>query len=99
MPINLTGHHIEVTPALRQLTEQKFDKLERHFDHITNINVVFNIEKLMQVAEGSVTIAKKDFHARAESDDLYKAIDELVEKLDKQLLKHKEKIRNHHHRD
>lgn len=95
MHINFTGHHIEVTPALKTFTEEKFEKLERHFDKITTVNVVFDVEKLSHIAEASVLVAKSEIHARAESQDMYTAIDELVAKLDRQLLKHKEKIRNH----
>ncbi|ARB93469.1 ribosome hibernation promoting factor [Legionella longbeachae] len=96
MQINITGHHMDVTPAIRAFTEEKFDKLERHFDQITSINVVFGVEKLRQIAEATVYIAKGELHASSESDDLYTAIDTLIDKLDRQLIKHKEKIRNHH---
>ncbi|MGQ3892216.1 ribosome hibernation-promoting factor, HPF/YfiA family [Legionella sp. CNM-4043-24] len=96
MEINFTGHHVEVTPALRAFTEDKFEKLGRHYDKITSINVVFNIEKLAQIAEATIFIAKGEVHARAESEDMYAAIDELMDKLDRQLIKHKEKKRAHH---
>ncbi|AUH70673.1 ribosome-associated, sigma 54 modulation protein [Legionella sainthelensi] len=96
MQINITGHHMDVTPAIRAFTEEKFDKLERHFDQITSINVVFGVEKLRQIAEATVYIAKGELHASSESDDLYTAIDTLIDKLDRQLIKHKEKNRNHH---
>lgn len=95
MQINFTGHHVEVTPALRAFTVDKFDRLERHFDKITAINVFFDVEKLRQIAEASILVAKGELHARAESEDMYAAIDELVDKLDRQLIKHKEKIRAH----
>ncbi|KTD54973.1 ribosome-associated, sigma 54 modulation protein [Legionella sainthelensi] len=96
MQINITGHHMDVTPAIRAFTEEKFDKLERHFDQITSINVVFGVEKLRQIAEATVYIAKGELHASSESDDLYTAIDTLIDKLDRQLIKHKEKNRSHH---
>lgn len=96
MQINFTGHNVDVTAALRSFTEDKFGKLERHFDKITAINVVFNVEKLAQIAEATVFIAKSELHARAESENMYTAIDELMDKLDRQLIKHKEKIRTHH---
>lgn len=96
MQINITGHHMDVTPAIRTFTEEKFDKLERHFDQIISINVVFNVEKLRQTAEATVYIVKGELHASSESDDLYTAIDALVDKLDRQIIKHKEKIRDHH---
>lgn len=99
MQINFTGHRMEVTPAIRSFTQEKFDKLERHFDKITAINVIFDVEKLRQKAEATILIAKDVLHASSESEDLYTAIDALVDKLDRQLLKHKEKLRDHHHRD
>lgn len=95
MNINFTGHKLEVTPAIRTFTTEKFDKLQRHFDNITSVNVTFDVEKLSQIAEAKIHVSGADIHARSESDDLYKAIDDLADKLDRQLLKHKEKIRNH----
>lgn len=97
MNINITGHHIEVTPALRDYTQEKFNKLERHFDKITSIQVIFDIEKLDQIAEATIKIAKSELHASSRTEDLYASIDDLVDKLDRQLIKHKEKIREHHH--
>ena len=93
MQITFTGHRMEVTPALRSFTEEKFDKLERHFDKITAINVVFDVEKLRQIAEATILVAKGEVHASSESEDMYTAIDILVDKLDRQLIKHKEKLR------
>lgn len=95
MQINFTGHNVDVTPALKAFTEDKFTKLERHFDRITSIHVVFDVEKLRQIAEASILISKGKLHARAESEDMYVAINTLVDKLDRQLIEHKEKIREH----
>ena len=95
MQINITGHRLEVTPSLRTFTEEKFDRLERHFDKITTINVVFDVEKLRQIAEATILVAKGEIHASAESEDMYAAIDLLVDKLNRQLMKHKEKIIGH----
>ncbi|WP_419420221.1 ribosome hibernation-promoting factor, HPF/YfiA family [Legionella sp. D16C41] len=95
MQINFTGHQMDVTPALKSYTEGKLAKLTNHFDNITAINVVFNIEKLAQIAEATIHIVKGTIHARAEHDDMYVAINDLVEKLDQQLIKHKEKLRSH----
>lgn len=95
MQINITGHRLEVTTSLRSFTEEKFDKLERHFDHITKINVIFDVEKLRQIAEATVYVAGAELHASSESEDMYAAIDALIDKLDRQLIKHKEKIRKH----
>lgn len=95
MHINITGHHLEVTPALRAFTEEKFDRLERHFDKITTINVTLDVEKLRQIAEATIFISKGEVHASSESEDLYAAIDVLVDKLNRQLVKHKEKHLDH----
>ncbi len=95
MQINFTGHRMEVTPALRTFTQEKFDKLERHFDKITAINVIFDVEKLRQIAEATILVNKGELHASSESEDMYTAIDILVDKLDRQLIKHKEKMRDH----
>lgn len=92
MQINITGHRMDVTPAIRAFTEEKFQRLERHFDHITAIHVVFDVEKLRQIAEATVFISKGEMHASSESEDLYAAIDSLVDKLNRQLMKHKEKL-------
>lgn len=95
MQINFTGHHIEVTPALREFAEGKFEKILRHFDKIGSINVVFEVDKLRHIAEATIHVAKNEFHAHADSEDLYSAIDLLIDKLDRQLKKHKEKITDH----
>jgi putative sigma-54 modulation protein len=94
MQINFTGHRMEITPALRTFTQEKFDKLERHFDKITAINVIFDVEKLRQIVEATILVVKGEVHASSESEDMYTAIDILVDKLDRQLIKHKEKIRD-----
>jgi putative sigma-54 modulation protein len=95
MQINFTGHNVDITPALKSYTEDKFNKLERHFDKITSIHVIFDVEKLRQIAEASIMLAKGELHARSESEDMYASVDFLVDKLHRQLIKHKEKIRNH----
>jgi len=91
MQINISGHHVEVTPALRDYVQEKIKKLERHSDHITNIHVTLKVEKLRQIAEATVHVRGQDLFADAESEDLYAAIDLLSDKLDRQVLKHKEK--------
>jgi len=95
MQINITGHRMDVTPAIRAFTEEKFQKLERHFDHITSIHVVYDVEKLRQIAEATVLVSKGELHASSEAEDLYSAIDSLVDKLNRQLMKHKEKLLGH----
>lgn len=95
MQINFTGHHVDVTPALKTFTNEKFDKLKRHFDKITAIDIVFDVEKLRHIAEASVLVTNGKLHASAEATDMYTAIDALVDNLDRQLIKHKEKTRSH----
>lgn len=97
MQIKFTGHNMEITPALRKIAEEKLTKLERYFDKITSMEVTFSIENLDQVAEATLTVARATLHAHAKESDMYTAIDALVERLEKQLIKHKEKI--HRHRD
>lgn len=91
MQINVSGHHVDVTPALREYVNSKLSKLQRHFDNITNTDVTLTVEKLVQKAEASVHVAGADLFAACESEDMYAAIDSLTDKLDRQLLKHKEK--------
>ncbi len=94
MRINISGHHVEVSPALREYVINKLGRLERHYDHITNTQVTLKVEKLRQQAEATVRIANGEIFANSESEDLYAAIDDLADKLDRQLIKHKEKKRN-----
>ncbi len=95
MDITVSGHHVEVTPALNDYVMTKFERLERHFDQITNTQVTLIVEKLVQKAEATVHVSGADLFANAESEDMYAAIDLLVDKLDRQLIKHKEKSRGH----
>lgn len=91
MQVNISGHHIEVTPALHEYVSTKLDKLERHFDQIGNVQVILSVEKARQKAEASLNLKGKQLFADAVHDDLYAAIDMMNDKLDRQLLKHKEK--------
>lgn len=91
MQINISGHHIEVTEAMRAYVLDKFEKLERHFEHITSIHVILEVEKNRQTAEATIHIKGGELFADATSEDLYAAIDMLIDKLDRQILKHKEK--------
>ncbi|RMF18026.1 MAG: ribosome-associated translation inhibitor RaiA [Gammaproteobacteria bacterium] len=91
MQINISGHHLELTDALKSYVEEKVQRLERHFDHIIGIDVILSVEKERQIAEATVRIKGNDLHGRAEDSDLYAAIDLLVDKLDRQLVKRKEK--------
>ena len=95
MQINLTGHHVEITGALRDYVISKFERLERHFDHISNVHVILNVEKLAQIAEATLHVNGGELFANAEHEDMYAAIDALVDKLDRQMKKHKEKLKAH----
>ena len=91
MQITVSGHHVDITDSLRNYVVTRLDRLERHFDKITHINVILTVEKLRQKAESTVHIAGGEIYAEAESDDMYAAIDQLTDKLDRQLIKQKEK--------
>jgi len=95
MQINLTGHHVDITDALRSYVESKFERLERHFDHVTNVHVIISVEKLRQKAEATLHLNGTDVFAECVEEDMYAAIDGLVDKLDRQVKKHKEKHTNH----
>ncbi|MCG8379767.1 MAG: ribosome-associated translation inhibitor RaiA [Proteobacteria bacterium] len=96
MQINLTGHHIDITDSLKSYVDNKFERLERHFDNITNIHVILTVEKDRQKAEATMHVNRGNLFADDEQDDMYAAIDGLVDKLDRQLKKHKEKLTDHH---
>ena len=98
MQINVSGHHVEDTESLRSYVTSKLDRLERHFDKIIQMHVILSVEKLRQKAEATITISGGEVYADAESEDLYAAIDKLVDKLDRQLLKQKEKHNDKRHR-
>lgn len=92
MQVNISGHHIEVTEPLREYVKTRLEKLERHVDTITNVQVTLSVEKMRQKAEAQIHITGSQIHADATHDDLYAAIDLMNDKLDRQLLKHKEKL-------
>ena len=91
MQLNISGHHIEVTDSLRNYISGKLERLERHFDQITNMSVILSVEKQRQKAESTIHTNVGEVFADAEHDDLYTAIDMLADKLDRQLIKKKEK--------
>lgn len=95
MQIKLTGHHIDVTDSLREFVESKFSKLERHYDQINNVHVILNVEKLQQIAEAKLHLNGGEIFAASEHTDMYAAIDDLIDKLDRQIVKHKEKQIKH----
>ncbi len=97
MNINITGHHVEVTSAIREYVVSKLDKVIRHFDHVTSVHVILSVEKLKQKAEVTLHVKGKDIHADSTGTDLYASIDSVVDKLDRQVVKHKEKVTDHPH--
>jgi len=96
MQINITGQQMDVTPALRDYIESKLQRLERHFDQMTNIHVILSVEKERQKAEATISVARGELFADTEQESMYAAIDNLMDKLDRQLKKHKEKMTDHH---
>lgn len=97
MKVNVSGHHIEITEAMQAYVEDKMSKLDRHTDNVTNSRVVLTVEKGRMMAEVTIHISGADINASSEDDDMYVAIDHMFDKLERQVLKHKEKqiARNH----
>ena len=95
MQLNISGHHVDLTEPLKQYVESKLERLQRHNSQITTTEVTLVVEKMVQKAEATMHVAGADLFAAAESDDMYAAIDALADKLDRQLIKHKEKQRPH----
>lgn len=94
MQINITGHHVDLTEALTDYVNSKFEKLERHFDHITNVQVTLTVQGQIQEAEATVKISGGELFAKASDAVMYAAIDSLIDKLDRQIIKHKEKMQS-----
>ena len=95
MQVDITGHHVEVTEALKDYVQNKIERVKRHFDHIISVHVVLSVEKLRQQAEATITASGGNLVATAEDADMYAAIDAMVDKLDRQAIKLKEKKSNH----
>ena len=100
MQINVSGHHVEITEAMQAHVEEKMGKISRHFDNVTKAQVTLTVENdERHRAEATIHVSGADMNASADSDDMYAAIDAMIDKLDRQVLKHKEKLvaRNHGH--
>ena len=102
MNLTISGHHLDVTPAIREYVIAKLDRITRHFDQVVDITVLLSIEKLAekdrrQKAEVTVRVKGKDLFAECASEDLYASIDQLMDKLDRQVARYKDKVQNHHH--
>lgn len=92
MNLNVTGHQLEVTPAIQSYVRSKLQRVARHFDHVIDAHVILTVDKLRQKAEATLHLRGKDLHCESEEDDLYAAIDLLADKLDRQVLRHKGKL-------
>ena len=97
MNLHLTGHHLEITPAIRGYISSKLQRITHHFDHVIDVNVVLTVEKLQRRIEASVRVRGKDIFCESADADMYAAIDSLMDKLDRTIIKHKEKSLGHRH--
>ena len=95
MQININGQHVDLTDSMQDYVNEKFQKLERFFDHINSVHVVLKVEKLRQIAEATLHVNQGEIHASSDDENMYAAIDSLVDKLVRQLNKHKEKLNAH----
>jgi len=96
MQLKLTGHHVEITPALRAYLEKKMERITRHFDQVIDVSCTMTVEKLQHRAEATVHVSGGNIHADSVETDMYAAIDSLSDKLDRSIVKHKEKQQDHH---
>jgi putative sigma-54 modulation protein len=92
MNLSVSGHHLEVTPAIRSYVQSKIGRVTRHFDHVIDAHVILTANKVKQKAEVTLHVRGKDLHCESEEEDLYAAIDLLADKLDRQVLKYKDKL-------
>jgi putative sigma-54 modulation protein len=97
MNLNLTGHHLLITPAIREYVTTKLERVTRHFDHVIDVTVVLSVDKLRQQITANLHIRGKEIHAECVEPDMYAAIDALADKLDRQVLRHKEKRNGSRH--
>lgn len=97
MNLSVTGHHLAVTPAIRSYVEQKMERVLRHFDHVIDVNVILSVEKLRQKAEVNMHVRGKEIFCECVDEDLYAAIDSVVDKLDRQVIKYKDRAYAHPH--
>ncbi|MDR3395224.1 MAG: ribosome-associated translation inhibitor RaiA [Parasulfuritortus sp.] len=102
MNLTISGHHLEVTPALRSYVTAKLDRISRHFDQVMDVKVLLTVEKQKekegrQRAECNIHVKGNDMFAESSHEDLYAAVDELVDKLDRQVVRHKDRLQQHNH--
>lgn len=94
MNLNISGHHLDVTPAIRDYVIAKLERVTRHFDNVIDVNVILSVDKLQHKVEATVHVRGKDIHVESIDADMYAAIDLLADKLDRQIVKHKEKMQD-----
>ena len=99
MQINITGHHVEVTVALRDYVNSKMDRVIRHCDNVTDVHCILSVQKLQHKAEATLHVSGAKIHAESIAEDMYAAIDGLTDRLDRQVKKHQEKLTDHHARE
>jgi putative sigma-54 modulation protein len=102
MNLTISGHHLDVTPALRSYVTSKLDRITRHFDQVVDVKVLLTVENLKEKqgrkrAECNVHVKGSDMFAESSHADMYAAVDELVDKLDRQVVRHKDRLQSHHH--
>jgi putative sigma-54 modulation protein len=97
MNLNLSGHHVDITPAIRDYVVNKLTRVTRHFDHVIDVTVVLSVDKLRQQVTANLHIRGKEIHAECVEPDMYAAIDALADKLDRAVVKAKEKRNGHRH--
>ena len=102
MNLTISGHHVEVTPAIREYVQNKLERIKRHFDQVIDIAVILTVDNLTekekrQKAEINLRMSGKTVYVESLSQDLYAAIDTLIDKLDRQVMKHKDRVQNHNH--
>ncbi len=101
MNLTIKGHHLDVTPALHQYVTSKLERITRHFDQVVDVKVILSVDNqtekdLRQKAECNLHVKGKDLHAESQHADMYAAIDDLADKLDRQVLRYKDKVQDHH---
>jgi putative sigma-54 modulation protein len=99
MNLTISGHHLDITPAIHEYVSAKLERVTRHFDHVIDMNVTLSVDKLEQHVEANVHLRGKDIHVEVSHSDMYAAIDLLADKLDRQIIKHKEKRYGEKHSD
>jgi putative sigma-54 modulation protein len=102
MNLTISGHHIDVTPAIREYVQNKLERVRRHFDQLIDVSVILSVDNLTekekrQKAEINLRMSGKTVFVESAAQDLYAAIDTLIDKLDRQVMKHKDKVQNHNH--